>query len=164
VWCNQAISSGQPAGVSPVRGDARVLGSWFPACGEILASKRNDEVLIFWGASKRPVRSMKRNLQRRHKSPARAGTKRKPSPWFMVEGHGRYLGTWSGYLRILRRKGCGTVGGVVLGTGESLLGPILGEWEACLLITGGSGRWWMVERQSEGVVRAWKSSGQHNPA
>ena len=42
----------------------------------------------------------------------------------MGEGHGRYLGAWSGYLRILRRKGCGTDGGVVLGTGESLLGPV----------------------------------------
>ena len=53
---------------------------------------------------------MKRNLQRRHKTPTRVGTKRKPSPWLMGEGHGRYLGAWSGYLGILRRKGCGTVG------------------------------------------------------
>jgi hypothetical protein len=53
---------------------------------------------------------MKRNLQRRHKSLVRAGTKGKPSLWIMGEGHGRYLGAWSGYLGILRRKGCGTVG------------------------------------------------------
>jgi hypothetical protein len=28
----------------------------------------------------------------------------------MGEGHGRYLRSWSGYLGIPRRKGCGTVG------------------------------------------------------
>jgi hypothetical protein len=82
----------------------------------------------------------------------------------MGEGHGRYLGAWSGYLGILRRKGCGTVGGVVLGTGESLLGPVVWGREACPLITGAPGKWWMVERQSEGVIVALESSGQQNPA
>jgi hypothetical protein len=82
----------------------------------------------------------------------------------MGEGHGRYLGAWSGCLGILRRKGCGTVGGVVLGTGESLLGPVVWGREACPLITGAPGKWWMVERQSEGVIVALESSGQQNPA
>ena len=45
VWCNRTTSLGQPAGVSPAWGDARVPGSWFPACGEIPASKRNDKAL-----------------------------------------------------------------------------------------------------------------------
>ena len=79
---------------------------------------------------------MKRNLLRRDKSLVRAGTKGKPSLCVMGEGHGRYLGAWSGYLGILRRKGFGTVGGVVLGPGESLLGPALWEREACPSITG----------------------------
>lgn len=53
---------------------------------------------------------MKRNLQRCHKTLVRAGTKGKLSLWIMDEGHGRYLGAWNGYLGILRRKRCGTVG------------------------------------------------------
>jgi hypothetical protein len=41
---------------------------------------------------------------------------------------------------------------VVLGTGEILLGPVVGGREANLSITGDPGKWQVVERKSEGVV------------
>lgn len=107
---------------------------------------------------------MKRNLQRRHKSLVKAGTKRKPSLWVMGEGHGRYLGAWSGYLGILRRKGCGTVGRLSWELERASLAPFLREREAHSPITGVPGKWWIVERQSEGVIVVLESSGQHNPA
>jgi hypothetical protein len=60
--------------------------------------------------------------------------------------------SWSGYLGILRRKGCGTVG------------RLSWEREAHSPITGVPGKWWIVERQSEGVILGLESSGQQNPA
>ena len=53
---------------------------------------------------------------------------------------------------------------VVLGTGESLLGPVLWEREADPPITGAPGKWWTAERQSEEAILAFEGSGQHNPA
>lgn len=47
--------------------------------------------------------------------------------------------------------------------GESLLGPVSAEREASLPITGTPGKWWTVERQSEGAILALESSGQQNP-
>lgn len=82
----------------------------------------------------------------------------------MGEGHGRYLGAWSGYLRILRRKGCGTVGRLSWELERASSAPSCGRWEACPLITGDPGKWWAVERQSEGAIVALESSGQQNPA
>ena len=62
------------------------------------------------GASNRPVRSIKRSLQRRHLHPAEPRAKGEPSPCKQGEGHGRHLGAWSGCPRTLRRMGRGTVG------------------------------------------------------
>jgi len=81
----------------------------------------------------------------------------------MGEGHGRYLGAWSGYLGILRRKGCGTVGRVSWELERASSTPFLREREADLPITGASGKWWMVERQSEGVILALESFGTTEP-
>src|SRR6266540_502707 len=62
------------------------------------------------GASNRPVRSIKRSLQRRHLHLAEPRAKGEPSPCKQGEGHGRHLGAWSGCPRTLRRMGRGTVG------------------------------------------------------
>ena len=99
-----------------------------------------------------PVRSMKRSLQRRHGAPARCvRDKREPSPLPMGEGQGRRLWSWSERRRTLRRKGAWNGQTVVLGTGEALLDPGLRAREAGLPITG-TGKWQVVERDSEGVV------------
>jgi hypothetical protein len=45
----------------------------------------------------------------------------------MGEGHGRYLGAWSGYLGILRRKGCGTVGRLSWELERASLAPFCGD-------------------------------------
>src|SRR5215203_482482 len=51
------------------------------------------------------------------------------------------------------------------GTGESLLGPEpAGFGKQLPPITGGPGKWWAAERQSEGVVVPLEDAGQHNPA
>jgi hypothetical protein len=58
---NRATSSRQPAGESPVRGDARVPGREAPVRGREAGCEA--------GWNNRPVRSMKRSLQRRHRNP-----------------------------------------------------------------------------------------------
>src|SRR6266542_3057088 len=97
---NRSTSSGQPAGESPVRGDARVPGSEAPVRGREAGCEAG---WINW-----PVRGMKRSLRRRHCSPpfggqggaepARTGQR----PWKAPQ-------TWSGCRRTSRRKGRGTV-------------------------------------------------------
>ncbi len=101
---NRATSSRQPAGASPARGDARVPGREAPVPGR--------EVGCEAGWNNRPVRSMKRSLQRRHIYPRGSGAKGEPSPCGVGEGHGRHQGTWSGCPRTPRRMGRGTVGRV----------------------------------------------------
>jgi hypothetical protein len=59
---NRSTSSGQPAGESPVRGDARVPGSEAPV--------RRREAGCEAGWSDWPVRSIKRSLRRRECSPS----------------------------------------------------------------------------------------------
>jgi hypothetical protein len=61
---NRATSSRQPAGVSPVWGDARVPGSSTPGVGRDLDVEAEED-RPRCGAGNRPVRSMKRSLQRR---------------------------------------------------------------------------------------------------
>jgi hypothetical protein len=97
---NQSTSSGQPAGVSPVRGDARVLGSDIPV--------RRREAGCEAGWINWPVRSIKRSLRRRKCSPSLTA-KEKPSQHEHGEGHGTHLGAWSGCGGISRRMGRGTV-------------------------------------------------------
>ncbi len=105
---NRATSSRQPAGVSPVRGDARVPGSSTPGVGREPGVEAEEDRPLE-GAGDWPVRSMKRSLQRRQESP-RKRTKREPSLYSDGEGHGRHLGAWSGCQGTLRRRGRGTVG------------------------------------------------------
>jgi hypothetical protein len=93
-------SSAQPAGVSPVRGDARVPGSD--------ASVRRREAGCEAGWSDWPVRSIKRSLRRRECSPPVAA-KEEPSLHEHGEGHGTHLGSWSGCGGTSRRTGRGTV-------------------------------------------------------
>ena len=50
--------------------------------------------------------------------------KEEPSPLEQGEGHGRHLGAWSGCRRTSRRTRAWNGQKVVLGTGESLLGPV----------------------------------------
>ncbi len=61
---NRATSSRQPAGASPVRGDARVPGSSTPGVGREPGVEAEEDRLIE-GAGDWPVRSIKRSLQRR---------------------------------------------------------------------------------------------------
>jgi len=96
---DRATSSRQPAGASPVRGDAKVPGSRAPGSGR--------EAGVEAGPSNWPVRSMKRSLQRRKDLPLRRG-KTVPSLCVFGEGHGSRLRTWSGRRRTLRRRGRGT--------------------------------------------------------
>jgi hypothetical protein len=102
---NRATSSRQPAGASPVRGDARVPGSSTPGVGRDPGVEAEEDRPVE-GAGDWPVRSIKRSLQRRQESP-RKRTKREPSPYSCGEGHGRHQGTWSGCPRTLRRRGRG---------------------------------------------------------
>lgn len=97
---NRSTSSGQPAGVSPVRGDARVPGSE--------ASVRRREAGCEAGWSDWPVRSIKRSLRRRKCSPSLTA-KGEPSLHEHGEGHGTHLGSWSGCGGTSRRTGRGTV-------------------------------------------------------
>jgi hypothetical protein len=94
-------SSGQPAGVSPVRGDARVPGSEAPVRRRGAGCEAG---WINW-----PVRSIKRSLRRRHCSPPGWAVKEEPSPREQGEGHGTHLGAWSGCGGTSRRIGRGTV-------------------------------------------------------
>jgi hypothetical protein len=96
----RSTSSGQPAGVSPVRGDARVPGSEAPV--------RRREAGCEAGWINWPVRSVKRSLRRRKCSPPVAA-KEEPSPREQGEGHGTHLGAWSGCGGTSRRMGRGTV-------------------------------------------------------
>ena len=97
---NRSTSSGQPAGVSPVRGDARVPGSEAPV--------RRREAGFEAGWSDWPVRSIKRSLRRRKCSPSLTA-KEEPSLHEYGEGHGTHLGAWSGCGGTSRRTGRGTV-------------------------------------------------------
>ena len=97
---NRSTSSGQPAGVSPVRGDARGPGSDAPV--------RRREAGCEAGWITWPVRSIKRSLRRRKCSPSLTA-KEKPSLHEHGEGHGTHLGAWSGCGGISRRTGRGTV-------------------------------------------------------
>ena len=98
---NRSTSSGQPAGVSPVPGDARVPGSEAPV--------RRREAGCEAGWSDWPVRSIKRSLRRRKCSPPVRVVKEEPSPREQGEGHGTHLGAWSGCGATSRRTGRGTV-------------------------------------------------------
>jgi hypothetical protein len=100
VMRNRSTSSGQPAGVSPVRGDARVPGSEVPV--------RRREAGCEAGWSDWPVRSIKRSLRRRKCSPPVAA-KGVPSLHERGEGHGTRLGSWSGRGGTSRRTGRGAV-------------------------------------------------------
>ena len=100
VMRNRSTSSGQPAGVSPVRGDARVPGSEVPV--------RRREAGCEAGWSDWPVRSIKRSLRRRKCSPSLTA-KEEPSLHEHGEGHGTRLGAWSGRGGTSRRTGRGTV-------------------------------------------------------
>jgi hypothetical protein len=97
---NRSTSSGQPAGVSPVRGDARVPGSEAPV--------RRREAGCEAGWINWPVRSIKRSLRRRKCSPSLTA-KEEPSLHEYGEGHGTHLGAWSGCGGTSRRTGRGTV-------------------------------------------------------
>jgi len=101
VMRNRSTSSGQPAGGSPVRGDARVLGSEVPV--------RRREAGCEAGWSDWPVRSIKRSLRRRKCSPSVVAVKEEPSLHEHGEGHGTRLGSWSGRGGTSRRTGRGTV-------------------------------------------------------
>ena len=100
VMRNRSTSSGQPAGVSPVRGDARVPGSEAPV--------RRREAGFEAGWIDWPVRSIKRSLRRRECSPSLTA-KEEPSLHEYGEGHGTHLGAWSGCGGTSRRTGRGTV-------------------------------------------------------
>jgi hypothetical protein len=100
VMRNRSTSSGQPAGVSPVRGDARVPGSEVPV--------RRREAGCEAGWNDWPVRSIKRSLRRRKCSPSLTA-KEEPSLHEHGEGHGTRLGAWSGRGGTSRRTGRGTV-------------------------------------------------------
>lgn len=68
------------------------------------------------------------------------------------EGHGRCLEILEQAPMNLPAYGAWNGQKVVVGTGESLLGPVLRGREAYLPITSAPGKWQVVKRQSEGVV------------
>jgi hypothetical protein len=143
VMRNRSTSSGQPTGVSPVWGDARVPGSEAPV--------RRREAGCEAGWIDWPVRSIKRSLRRRECSPPVAA-KGEPSLHERGEGHGTHLG----FLERVRRNpsayGAWNGQKVVLGTGETLLGPSLRGREQRRSISGSTVKWLAAERESEGVV------------
>src|SRR5260370_23892724 len=117
------MSSGQPSGASPVRGDATVPGSGLPASVERPPSKRSDDIPSRGGQLAGPQHEAKPAAS---SALARdSGTKEEPSLCTLGEGQGKHLGSWSGCPRTSRRKGAWNGQKVVLGTGESLLGPTL---------------------------------------
>jgi hypothetical protein len=113
---NRSTSSGQPAGGSPVRGDARVPGSEAPV--------RRREAGCEAGWIDWPVRSMKRSLRRRECSPPGAA-QGEPSPHAQGEGHGTQLGAWSGCGGTPRRTGRGTARGLSWELGRPSSAPSL---------------------------------------
>ena len=100
---NRATSSRQPAGVSPVRGDARVPGSAAPGVG------RDPGVEAGRSATDQSAASSEACGVVRNTATA---AKREPSLHSAGEGHGRHLGAWSGCQGTLRRRGRGMVRGV----------------------------------------------------
>lgn len=140
---NRSTSSGQPAGGSPVRGDARVLGSEAPACCR--------EVGCEAGWSDWPVRSIKRSLRRRKCSPS-VTAKEEPSLREQGEGHGAHLGAWSGCGGTSRRMGRGTVRRLSWELGRPSPARPCGGWEQDRSISGRTVKWPVAGRESEGVV------------
>lgn len=116
VMRNRSTSSGQPAGGSPVRGDARVPGSEAPV--------RRREAGFEAGWSDWPVRSIKRSLRRRKCSPSLTA-KEEPSLHEQGEGHGTHLGAWSGCGGTSRRMGRGTVRRLSWELGRPSSAPLL---------------------------------------
>src|SRR4029077_19143958 len=124
-----------------------------------------------WGASKQPVRSIKRTLQRRQPPPACQGKEREPSPYYGGEGHGRCedlgcaaprnpsaYGGWNGCTAHHR------TGEIRLGTGVVAAGcrpAVLGSGEAYK-----RGSREVVERRTEvgGGHSSGDRRGQHNPS
>ena len=84
--------------------------------------------------------------------PTTCGGKEEPSPLEQGEGHGTHLCTWSGCGRTSRRIRAWNGKTVVLGTGETLLGPVTAETGVRRLISGSTVKWSIAERESEGVV------------
>jgi hypothetical protein len=113
---NRSTSSGQPAGGSPVRGDARVPGSEVPV--------RRREAGCEAGWIDWPVRSMKRSLLRRECSPPLAA-QGEPSLHEHGEGHGTQLRAWSGCGGTPRRTGRGTARGLSWELGRPSSAPPL---------------------------------------
>jgi hypothetical protein len=150
---NRSTSSGQPAGGSPVRGDARVPGSEAPV--------RRREAGCEAGWSDWPVRSMKRSLRRRKCSPPVAA-KEEPSLLEQGEGHGTHLGAWSGCGGTSRRKGRGTARGLGSELGDPPRLRPCGGREQRRPISGSTVKGSAAERESEGAVVA-TTAGQHNP-
>jgi hypothetical protein len=114
---NRSTSSGQPAGVSPVWGGARVPGSEAPV--------RRREAGCEAGWSDWPVRSIKRSLRRRQCSPPVGVVKEEPSLHERGEGHGTHLGAWSECGGTSRRTGRGTVRRLSWELGRPSLAPVL---------------------------------------
>ena len=113
---NRSTSSGQPAGGSPVWGDAGVPGSEAPV--------RRREAGCEAGWNDWPVRSIKRSLRRRKCSP-RVAAKEEPSLHEHGEGHGTHPGAWSGCGGTSRRTGRGTVRRLSWELGRPSLAPSL---------------------------------------
>ena len=143
VMRNRSTSSGQPAGGSPVQGDARVPGSEAPV--------RRREAGFEAGWSDWPVRSIKRSLRRRKCSPPVAA-KEEPSLHEHGEGHGTHLGAWSGCGGTSRRMGRGTVRRLSWELGRPSSARVLRGGGVCRPISGSTVKWPVAERESEGVV------------
>jgi hypothetical protein len=140
---NRSTSSGQPAGGSPVRGDARVPGSEVPV--------RRREAGCEAGWIDWPVRSMKRSLLRRECSPPLAA-QGEPSLHEHGEGHGTQLRAWSGCGGTPRRTGRGTARGLSWELGRPSSAPPLRGREQRRPISGSTVKGSTAERESEGVV------------
>ncbi len=113
-----ATSSGQPAGESPVRGDAWVPGSETPVRGREAGCEA--------GRNNWPVRSESEALTASLFPPPVAG-KREPSRSCGGEGHGRHPRSRSGCRRTLRRSGSGTVRRLSWELGRPYSAPALRE-------------------------------------
>jgi len=150
--CNRASSSGQPAGVSPARGDARVLGSGAPGVDREVGVEVECSAPLGGAQLAGPQHEAKPAASLA--PPAlRGGTRRSRARALLEgEGHGRHPRAWSGCLGISRRKGRGTVRRLSWELERAVSAPGCGPGKQRPPITGGAGKWRAAERQSEGVV------------
>jgi hypothetical protein len=167
LWCVLPSCDGL-AGESPAGVVAKQPRSWWPAEGETRPSKRHDNVAV---GGKQVIGLYDEESCRVVNHPARAGSKREPSPAQTGEGHGRCQDLGSAAPRnppAYRERNDHTAhrgtGEIRLGTGVTAAGANSRCPVAAKPISGGPAKWRSVERKSEEAIGSDDRRGQHNPS